>query len=215
MGDIKKINKQHYKWTNDSEDNNNIFIDFLSQLEKQSDWKGKITVGDNNVMLVASSIMRLSDYLNDGSINYGPINYDDVERLIFQIGLQISILHKYNKGIFFLSLDDIIVIDKNFFLLSSLQHVLNIKDNKLMLTYPMKFSKKDEMFLAPEVLNVKKVLPFIISISVGYYSLAKLCIYCLGLGGDMLLGSIMGSKMYFFLERCLAKEPDERTFLYI
>ena len=132
-----------------------------------------------------------------------------------------QVLHTYKKGVFFFNLDDIIVINKTFFFLSNLCHVLDTdSDGQLILTYPMKFSKQDEAFLAPEVLTGRKVLPFITSISAGYYSLAKLCVYCLGLevdAGDLSksLEPIMGSKMYFFLERCLAREPRERVFLYL
>jgi len=229
MGDIKKVDGardggKNYKWTIDTthKEEADILIDFLSQLEKQPDWKSEVTVnnndnnGNNNnnnndnhkITLESASIVYLSDFT---------MTYELSELLILHIGLQMQVLHTYKKGVFFFNLDDIIVINKTFFFLSNLCHVLDTDpDDQLILTYPMKFSKQDEAFLAPEVLTGRKVLPFITSISAGYYSLAKLCVYCLGLEGEKdELGSIMGSKMYFFLERCLAKEPRERVFLYL
>ena len=227
--DIKKIfinGKQHYKWTYDNDDvNKDALIDFLSQLEAQPDWKGEITVDNKNknknknITLVAKSIMSLGEVVKKGVMDYGL-----VEALILHIGLQMLTLHRYGLGVLLFSLNDIIVVDQNYFFLGNLQYVLDIKgagagagagaDNKLILSYPMKLSKEEERFLAPEVLQGKKVLPFITSITVGYYSLAKLCVYCLGLT-DLTLGPIMGSKMYFFLQRCLAEEPSERGFLYL
>ena len=228
-GEIKKIfinGKQHYKWTYEAESKDTL-VDFLSHLEAQPDWKGEITVDNKNknITLVAKSIMSLEEMAKEGVMDY-----ELVEALILHIGLQMLTLQKHKKGVLFLSLNDIIVIDYKLFFLGNLQYVLDIKgegagagagasanaDEQLILSYPMKLSKEDERFLAPEVLQGKKVLPFITSITAGYYSLAKLCVYCLGLDvGDLTLGPIMGSKMYFFLQRCLAKEPSERGFLYL
>lgn len=223
---IKKIfinGKQHYKWTYEAE-SKDILVDFLSDLKAQPDWKGEIIVDKNkNITLVAKSIISLEEMVKEGVMDY-----DLVETLILHIGLQMLMLQKHKKGVLFLTLKDIIVIDYKLFFLGNLQYVLDITgagagagagagtDDKLILSYPMKLSKEDERFLAPEVLQRKKVLPFVTSITAGYYSLAKLCVYCLGLDvGDLTLGPIMGSKMYFFLQRCLAKEPNERGFLYL
>jgi hypothetical protein len=144
------------------------------------------------------------------------MNYEEVELLILQIGQQMMVLEKYKKGIFFLNLTDIIVIDEKFFLLDSLDHVLNrYKQEQLLLSYPMKFTKADERFLAPELKGGLKTLPFYTSVTVGYYSLAKLCIYCLALDDENNLDPLKGSKMFFFLSRCLQVKPEERYFLYL
>jgi len=122
-----------------------------------------------------------------------------------------------------LNLKDILVIDKRFFILRNLLHVLDIqKQDKLLLSYPMKIEKSDDSFIAPELKKGldSKVLPFYASITVGYYSLAKICMHCLALLDESLalldqLAPIKGSKMYFFLERCLAIQPEDRSFLYV
>jgi hypothetical protein len=203
-----------------SRDNNNvndisIYRDFLSLLQKQEGWKGEIKENplDDSITLVCGSIMSLEEFLSHK--DHSAMEYEEVEKLILDIGLQSMVLGTYKKGIFFLNLDDILVIDRKFFLLRDLTHVLDItKIDKLLLSYPMKIKKSDERFIAPELKKrlESKVLPFYTSITVGYYSLAKICIRCLDLSDG--LGPIKGSKMYFFLERCLAEEG-KRYFLYI
>ena len=194
-----------------------IYRDFLSLLQKQPEWKGEIKENqtDNSITLVCGSIMSLEDFLSHKE--HSAMEYEEVEQLILDIGMQSMVLGTYKKGIFFLNLKDILVIDKKFFLLHDLTHVLDItKNDKLLLSYPMKITKTDERFIAPEVKTgmTSKVLPFYTSITAGYYSLATLCIHCLALSGDK-LGPIKDSKMYFFLVRCLEIEPEERRFLYV
>ena len=200
-------------WLKDTfvKDQLNIYHDFLSLLQQQSGWKAEIKENetDKSITIVCSSIMSLEEFLS--SKPHLAMEYEEVEQLILDIGLQNMILGTYKKGIFFLNLEDILVIDKRFFLLRDLTHVLDIKKQyKLLLSYPMKIEKSDERFIAPELKMIDKVLPFYASVTVGYYSLAKICILCLGLLDD--LGPIKDSKMYFFLERSLS---EDRYFLYI
>jgi hypothetical protein len=82
---------------------------------------------------------------------------------------------------------------------------------------PNEIGPNDKMFLSPEVQHAlvdseEKVLPFVTPITCGYYSLANLCIYCLQIET---LDPIMSSKMYYFFERCLVNDPDDRFFFYI
>ena len=210
-------------WSRDDTNVNEISIyrDFLSLLQKKQGWKGEIKENhlDNSITLVCGSIMSLKEFLSHK--DHSAMEYEEVEQLILDIGLQTMVLGTYKKGIFFLNLEDILVIDKKFFLLCDLRHVLDItKKEKLILSYPMKINKSDQRFVAPEVEKglESKVLPFYASITVGYYSLAKICIHCLDLSDGLALsdglGPIKGSKMYFFLERCLAEE-EKRYFLYL
>jgi len=233
-------------WTKDEAD---IYRDFLSILEKQAGWKGEVKINDTDthksITIACGSIISLEEFLlgkgtehkhqdtehhkhqdteHKGTQHKGTqhkgMDYDEVEQLILHLGLQIMVLGTYNKGIFFLNLEDILVIDSKFFLLRNLKHVLDIeKKEQLLLSYPMKITKDDERFLAPELKASDKVLPFYASITVGYYSLAKMCMYCLDLRGYLdlqadILDPIKGSKMYFFLLRCLVVDPAERYFLY-
>jgi len=212
-----------YKWTCNFQNENKfhgeykiVYKDFLLVLEKQEGWEKQTVYDNDNISISAKSIFTLADFIKNKQ--YKELDYQDVEKLIMDIGSQMVILKKYKKGLFFMNLEDIIVINERFFLLNSLEHVLNIdkkhinNNEQIKLTYPITFSKFDKQFLAPELYYIGE-LPFISSISVGYYSLAKLCIFCLGLGDN--IEPLMGSKMYYFLERCLETEPKDRFFLYI
>jgi hypothetical protein len=226
MGRIEKINTG-YIWTidNKEEEEAGIYRDLLAQLEQQPGWTGHVGPGlgpgsgpgsgPGQVTVKSSAMVRLPEFLNQKVFEY-----EDAEQLILQIGRQLMVLKAAKKGILFLNLDDIIVIDQQFFFLSRLDHVVQVHmqvqgQEYLTLSYPMKISTADERFLAPEVKEGYKVLPFITPVSSGYYSLAKLCLYCLQLDDSLGIDSIKDSKMYFFFERCLQKAPANRFLIYI
>jgi len=186
-----------------------LYLAFLDRLG----WQGAVKdMAEEGLMLTAKTITSLSELL--------PMDYAQVERLILHIGLQMQVLSEQQQGICGFTLDDIIVLDEEYFFLSGLDHVINIKNNNknnepmLAFTYPLKFTKAAKELLAPELREklVAKVLPFTTNVNVGYYSLAKLCLVCLALEQPM--ESLRGSKMYYCLERCLRVAPEERVFLY-
>jgi hypothetical protein len=159
-----------------------------------------------------------------------PLDYGQVERLILHLGLQMQVLMEQEQGICGFTLEDIMVLDGDYFLLTGLQQLVSVKNSSVKnssvknssvkmeplftYTYPLKFSEAAKELLAPELREklAAKVLPFTTSVSVGYYSLAKLCLACLGLTDQ--LEALQGSKMYYCFERCLRVEPAERAFLY-
>ena len=209
---IIKLSDNKFRWTFG---NNKIFMEFISRLGLTN------LISKDNNGIEASSIKLLSELV--------PMNYELCEKLILQIGLQIMVLQDNKKGLLFFKLNDIIVIDNDNFLLINLDHALNMDaNNNLVLTYPINMGPNemgpnemgpndDKMFLSPEVQHAlvdskEKVLPFVTPITCGYYSLANLCIYCLQIET---LDPIMSSKMYYFFERCLVNDPDDRFFFYI
>lgn len=223
IGGRKIINNNSWSCPSTNAGEVQIYRDFLAVLEKEPGWKGIVKEIDvdnvKKLTVVAGSVMTLSDLfsLKEGQ-HSRKLDYEQVEHMILHIGLQMMILEKSNRGVFFFNLDDIIVIDHVFFLVGKLDHVLSrYKQEQLLLSYPMKFTKTDQQFLAPELQNgLIDTLPFYTSITVGYYSLAKLCIYCLDLHDSIAnLDQIKDSKMYFFLLRCLQVDPQERFFLYL
>jgi hypothetical protein len=206
--------RENNTWS--SNGNIHIYRDFLSAIQ----WKGDVKESDKDktITVIARSVMSLKEFISIKKGEDEDMDYDAVEKLILHIGFQIMVLENYGKGVFFFNLEDIVVIDHSFFLLGNLDHVLQkYKQDKLLLSYPMKFTKADEMFLPPELnKGLIDTLPFYASVTGSYYSLAKICIYCLDLGNDDYnLEPIKGSKMYFFLLRCLQVEPEDRYFLYI
>ena len=199
-------------------DHNNLISLFLHKLSTIG-WKGSYDIDNNNnnnnnnnknkLTIHSDSIMPLNDYL----IKNKYMSYDNVEQMILDLGNQMIIMADNNKGILFFrdSCDDIIILDNEFCFISDLTNVVPINNKEqLTLNYPLKI----EGFTSPELKNVAS-LPITVSITSSYYSLALLCIKCLGLDLDLDLGMIKNTRMYFFLKRCLETDPDKRYFLYL
>ena len=148
------------------------------------------------------------------------LTFPQLETLAFHLSLQLEALEARGCTLLFWQPSDILVV-----ILSTGQHLyvlahlgqlvpLNQKDPKQMvLNYPTVFPFPSER-CAPELMKMD-VLPFITQRTASYYSLALLCVKCLGLGLDLDLGMIKNTRMYFFLKRCLETEPDKRFFLYL
>lgn len=213
--EIQKIDKNHYKWTpsTNTDTNTDVYRDFYSLLKGKEEEEGFKKGQKGNFSISAESIVPLRELL--------PMDYNQVENMIKQIGLQLEVLSlKYKKGVLYLNVEDIIVIDHSLFFLRGLesgigiQSGIRIQKEELSITYPLKIEKADEQFIAPELKQkmAEKVLPFKTSLTGVYYSLGKLSLYCLQLED---LETLKGSKMYYFLERCLKVEPAERYFFYI
>ena len=189
---------------NEVEEDNTLYRLFLTRIG----WPGVVNDTKGGLSLAATPLRELL-----------PLDYGQVERLIFHLGLQMQVLQEHQKGICGFTLEDITVLDGEYFFLAGLQQVIHIKNSKnkeplLAFTYPMKFTEEAKELLAPELREklAAKVLPFKTSLSVGYYSLAKLCLVCLALTDN--LEALRGSKMYYCFERCLRVEPAERSFLH-
>ena len=165
-------------------------------------WKGSWEIKDNKIII------------NDGQplrerIKNKPLDYHEALRLAMCMGINLASLVPLNKSILFFSLDDIYVIDEDWYILSSFDKLVPIiSKNIVMLTTPIEFKGN----LAPELKNIK-TLPFKTNITCIYYSLASLVIEALAVEND--LAPLTGSKLYYFLKRCLVNNPEERYFLFI
>lgn len=191
--------------------NNNVLLtSFLDQLSTFG-WKGTVTAAasaEESIIIDSESIISVKDYLTKHTY----MSYDQVEQMILHLGNQLFILSENKLGLLFFSLDDIIIIDEIYFFISDLKHMVPMnKKEQLCLNFPLKMEGED-MFLSPELLNVT-TLPIITTITSTYYSLALLCIRCLALRPSAV--TIKHTKMYYFLERCLQTDPNERYFLYL
>ena len=124
--------------------------------------------------------------------------------------------------------ENIIVIDGNKFAYLGSEHISEVEDENILLSFP--FSLKD-FFLSPEQTRITE-LPSYIHYKTAYYSLACLIIHTLTSDDyfieeendesfherittqlDML--SIKGTKLYYLLKRCLEEDPKERSILFI
>ena len=181
--------------------NEDLYLQLIHGLVDNG-WNGSWNIKDNKIVISTGQtlIKRLENK---------PLDYHEALRLAICIGINLASLTPLNKSILFLSFDDIYMIDEDWYILSSFNKLVPIiSKDVVMLTKPISFKGN----LAPELKNVRS-LPFKTNITAVYYSLASLIIEALALENN--LAPLAGSKLYYFLQRCLAINPEERYFLFI
>ena len=189
---------------------NNTTHHSLIQALIDEGWNGKWYI-NNNYISIDNTQGSLFSYLT--KCKY--LNYNDTLQLALDLGTQIIALAKQGKGLVTIDPKNIIVCQNQDsshcnFIISDLSQTfsLNINTDCLEIITTLPLSE----YMAPEVHNID-VLPKYIHISAIYYSIALLCLKCLGISKQM--REIYGSKLYFFLQRCLRTDPHTREFLYI
>jgi hypothetical protein len=135
--------------------------------------------------------------------------YTAVERMTRQLVQQLQALEARGYTLFFWQGADILLVNEEYYLLANLTQLVPIKYKQLVLNYPTVYPFPSAV-CAPELLKMA-ALPFITHKSASYYSLALLCLSKLNLS----LETLQGTKLYYFLERCLKEEPSERYLYYI
>jgi len=189
---------------------NKEFIDVLMK-QKQSDIKGLSS--DNGRVDT-----RFDTRFDTGVVGAEPLaelhmSYRDVETMDFHLLLQLQVLEEKGFSLLFLQASDIVILDKQLYLLSNLSQLVPLKRKEditqIVLNYPTVYPFPKEA-CAPEVLKMT-ALPFITNKSASYYSLGLLCLKVL----HMSLEDLRGTKLFYFLERCLKDDPTERINLYI
>jgi hypothetical protein len=151
------------------------------------------------------------------------MDYASVETMAFHVSLQLQVLEEKGYSLLFMKRTDIMVMrgeeegeekEEPLYLLYNLTQLvpLNNKDKtQLVLNYPTVYPFDKEV-CAPEVMKMS-VLPFITSKSASYYSLALLCLKVMQMTTS--LDDLRGTKLFYFLERCLKDDPSERINLPI
>ena len=148
-----------------------------------------------------------------------PLDYPALEQLAFQLTLQLQVMEAHGFTLLFWQPSDILQIHMNskqmnnetIYLLANLSQMvpLSKKDStQLVLVYPTVYPLP-AVYCAPELLKMA-ALPFRTHRSASYYSLALLCLRL----GQLSLAKLEGTKLFYFLERCLKAEPSERMLLY-
>jgi len=179
----------------------------------------------------AFSIQSFKDYKKEQYIKNGvkniPINITSL--MLNSLALQLKyLIVNHSESFVGYNPENIIVIDQNKFAYISTEHLSEIKENKVLMSFP--FSLKD-FYLSPEQTRIKE-LPSYIHYKTAYYSLACLVIDALTSDDyfvddendesfhdkiikqlDML--SMKGTKLYYLLKRCLEEDPKERSIIFI
>ena len=186
----------------------------------------------------ATNAKTFNKFLSDISVIRGSkkLKYNCILKLIYGLSKQLLYLIQHdNKSFYVYSLENLIVVDDNKFIYLSNEHLMDINMNE-QITFYYPFSQNEE-FLSPELLNIKE-LPCNIHYKNIYYSLGYLIIYCIkgnidftifreqyeidkkdeSIIDNLLLNEIeeiKGTKIYYFLRRCLDKDPIKRSLILI
>jgi len=143
-----------------------------------------------------------------------PLDYPALEQLAFQLTLQLQVMEAHGFTLLFWQPSDILQMNSDsqtIYLLANLSQMVPLHEKdptQLVLVYPTVYPLP-AAYCAPELLKMA-ALPFRTHRSASYYSLALLCLRL----GQLSLAKLEGTKLFYFLERCLKAEPSERMLLY-
>tara|TARA_Y100000768_G_scaffold352960_1_gene304907 strand:- start:591 stop:1175 length:585 start_codon:yes stop_codon:yes gene_type:complete len=144
------------------------------------------------------------------------MDYFKLQRIVICLGIQLEILASFNKSFLFIDNDAISVIDDDWYIINNYNDKNNtiviLDENNVTITNPVILQNK---FMAPELIEFykkkNKVIPFVTNVSCIYYSIAALII---SLSKDG-LNKLNESPMYYFLERCLVNDQNNRFFIFV
>ena len=126
---------------------NEIYEELLFGLT-DAGWKNKWSVEGERIVVQTESVQTLKQHLGHN----GPMDYHVAERMVMDLGAQMAALAGIRKGIMFFSLDDIIVLGNQTFMIANLDNIVSLNnESSLVLDRPAKL----EGFLPPELENVR------------------------------------------------------------
>ena len=179
-------------------------------------WDGEFEKKKGNIVIVLDDKAQTLDQ----RIKTRPFEYYEAQRLAICLAVQMEQLFKIHKSYLFFDLEDISIIDENWYIINSFDEnsdkivdVVNDKVNNLEFSKPLRLSGK---YMAPEVKSYfaseKPEIPFNTNVSCIYYSIALIMLEIMDIDDPEPLN---GSPLFFFLNRCLEKNPDNRFFLFV
>jgi hypothetical protein len=148
------------------------------------------------------------------------MTFAEVEDLAGQMAAHLAALEARGWTLLFwqpsdLSILSVKALNKKQYVLTNFSQLVPLckKDpTQLVLVYPAVYPLPPER-CAPELLKIT-ALPFITHRSASYYSLALLCLELLA-PIEVGLEELRGTKLFYFLERCLLADPRERRCFYL
>lgn len=165
----------------------------------------------------AHSVKHLTDFKDS-------LDYNKVISMIYCLNKQHSFLSKkYNYGLFYLDLKDIVVIDSSIFICINPEVVKNINLIGEFVFYSPFSRNSKSAFFSPELLVLDKI-PSAVDCKCFYYSLGALAIYCL-FGKNIkdldvndvkhILNPIYQTKLYWMLLKATDSNSERRNLIYI
>lgn len=173
---------------------------------------------NNKLSFNCLSVQTFKEYLIHNDFK-DKLPYQEVIKLIYDIGILIKSLEKHNIFIFCFSLKDFIIIDNSIFLFINTNKLVKRHPNtgNIELKYPISIEKNTQ-FITHKINT--NTIPFKCHYSYSYYNLGLMIFYLLtghpyDTNNNKLLIPYIGTKIYFFLLRCLSDDDNKRCFLYI
>jgi hypothetical protein len=139
--------------------------------------------------------------------------YQAIETMAVQLLLQLAVLEKHGFTLLFWQPADISIVNHTYYILNNLQYLVPLhKKNKtqLVLNYPITESVVTTNLIAPELKKMER-LPFLTHRSASYYSLGLLCLTT----SQYALEELAGTKLFYFITRCLQPEPAKRSCVFL
>ena len=210
-----------------NKNNHNCSSLFYSIIKSRIANSATIVTNSNNnnssLIIKTISIKKMDQYIEEQKKinNTYRLPYKIILNIVVCLSKQLSYLLENETSCFYtFNPDNILVIDDCKFLYLSNEELKEVKNNNLYIYSPI---KKNVGWLSPELQNVSSV-PIITSYKTIFYSLGLFILNCLldeptdqHLENIVLdnVVSIKGTKLYYFLERCLHNDPNKRFLIYL
>ena len=224
--DIYMDKKKHSLFKITNKNNHNCLSLFYS-IVKPLIVNSATIVNNNNdsssLVIKTMSIKTFNQFKKEQKMINGSykLPYTTILNIIICLSKQLSyLLESETKCFYNFDPDNILVVDDCKFLYFSTEHLKDIKNNNLYVYSPI---KKNMGYLSPELHNVSSI-PIIIHYKTIFYSLGLFIINNLvdeltsNDTQEVLMDCIVhirGTKLYYFLERCLQDEPSKRFLIYV
>ena len=202
-----------YKNTNDiygilTRESNDDLIGLLDLLKINNE-----VVSDKDVKLKATRVQTLEQFLSN---SHYVMDYNIATKFTLDLVRQILYLEENEMTYSYLAPEDIMVINNEVFLILNQSNIYEIQGNKIKIDKPYNISD----FMSPKI-KKNKVLPLNADFTEVYYSIGSLLVYCLfntsiKENTDLrnVLGPIYATRLYWFIEKCLIKDPRKRKLIF-
>jgi hypothetical protein len=184
------------------------------------------TVSTDNKTLIINTkdVISLVDYKkkNKKELNTSKLNYEDCLHSLYSLTKQLEYLLKNESSSFYnYEPDKVLIINNHLYLYISTSHLVELNKNKLKLNSPFDIYSH---YLSPEIKNIK-ALPSEINYKAVYYSLGLLILNLLNdnqqdneyteIHIKEIMKPIEGTKLSYYLMRCIEEDVERRTLLFI
>uniref|UniRef100_A0A6C0JHG4 Protein kinase domain-containing protein n=1 Tax=viral metagenome TaxID=1070528 RepID=A0A6C0JHG4_9ZZZZ len=196
-----------------------IFSIFEMRKEPHQNNSSNTSNTSKSILFKALSIETFERFIEKQKNKNGTnkLTYNVLLNIIYSLSKQISyLLNKESKCFYKLDISNILVIDEQKFVYLSYEHLKDVKENKIHIYSPI---SKTSGYISPE-LQVAKSIPILVSYKTIFYSLGLLILHNISEDETDInelnkLHTINGTKLFYFLKRCLVEESDKRFLLYV